>query len=126
MALRYLHFDTSEGDDDSASFDAMASVPAAALPALLAELAQVLGWASRQFPSARGPLDEGFAWDYDLQATQETSRQERLQYDAPSGTLQRCPAPGTAESVRHTVSLTICGTAAFTEAFSARFAPDSD
>lgn len=130
MTLRYLQFETSEGSDDTGSFDAMASAPAAALPALLAELSQVLGWAFGQFPGRRGPLDEGFSWDYDLQATQEVCRPEHLQYDEASGRLLRAPAAAATatatESVRHTVSLCVCGTADFCAAFRARFGVHAD
>jgi len=124
MALVYLHFDTTEGDDGSASFDTMASATPAGLAALQGELARVLGWAHATFPGQRGPLDEGGTWDYDLQATQELTRAAPWHYDDATGTLRAGPLG--AESVRHTVSLSLCGSAAFASAFQARFGLDGD
>jgi hypothetical protein len=121
MALRYLHFDTSEASDGSVCFDAMASVGPGALAALHAELALVLAWAHQAFPGGSGPLDDGHAWDHDLQATQERTRQERLVYEPDSGRFSATLAAG--ESLRHTVCLSITGTAEFADGFRARFLP---
>ncbi len=119
MALQYLQFDHSDATDDIGSFDTMASASPAALPALHAELAQVLGWAHRRFPHGRGPLDEGYAWDYDLQATQELTRRVQLTFDALTGGFESTPSDSA--SLRHTVSLSISGTAAFCAAFCGAF-----
>ena len=45
MTLNYLDFDYSEDADGTGTFDAMASVLPAQLPALHAEITQVLAWA---------------------------------------------------------------------------------
>ena len=119
MTLRYLHFDHSEATDGTGCFDAMASAGPGALAALHAELALVLGWAHRAFPGGSGPLDEGHPWDEDLQATQERTRQEHLVFDPASSRL--CATLAAGESLRHTVSLSISGTADFCAAFRARF-----
>ena len=124
MALRFLHFDFSEATDGCGSFDTMASASPAQWPALQAELALVLAWAEQAFPAGRGPLDEGFHWDFDLQATQERTRQERLQWDPAGGGFLSELAGG--ESLRHTVSLSLGGDEAFCAAFRERFAPEED
>lgn len=122
MSLRYLHFDHSEATDGVDCFDAMASVGPGALLALHAEIALVLGWAHRCFPAGSGPLDEGHVWDHDLRATLERTRAERLVFEPASGRLSATPEAG--ESLHHTVSLSISGTADFGTAFRARFMVD--
>lgn len=67
MQLRYLIFDASDDGDGTGTWDAMASVRAADVPALLAEVQTVLATAERQAPGPRGPLDEGGTWDADVQ-----------------------------------------------------------
>ena len=52
MQLHYLDFDFSDEESGRGSFDAMASVVPSRLPALLAEIAAVLGWAGRAFGRA--------------------------------------------------------------------------
>jgi hypothetical protein len=61
--LHYLIFDASDDGADTGTWEAMASVRAADLPAVLAEVQQVLAAAKRHSPGPRGPLDEGGAWD---------------------------------------------------------------
>ena len=61
MQLHYLDFDFSDEDSGRGSFDAMASVVPARLPALLAEVSAVLGWAGQAFGAA-GALQESSAW----------------------------------------------------------------
>ena len=65
--LHYLIFDASDDGADTGTWEAMASVRAADLPAVLAEVQQVLAAAGRHSPGPRGPLDEGGAWDADTQ-----------------------------------------------------------
>ena len=77
-ALQYLDFDVSEDEHGVGSFDAMASVLPAQVPALHAELARVLAWAHDAF--ARGPLDEGFDWDYDLQRVESAPAHAALHF----------------------------------------------
>lgn len=104
-ALQYLLFERSEDTDGHAVFDAVASTSAqhaAAVQAVQAEVAMVLGWAHAAFPDAHGPLSEGFDWDHDLQQGLE-----------PQGEL-----------TWHTTSLTISASPAFAAAFLVRFPPD--
>lgn len=67
MNLQYLIFDASDDGDGTGSWEAMASVRAADLPAVLAEAQTVLDAAARNAPGPRGPLDEGGIWDAELQ-----------------------------------------------------------
>jgi hypothetical protein len=69
--LRYLDFDYSEDTEGHGTFDAMASTSPDKTPEVQAEIARVLAWAEAAFPHARGALDEGACWDYDLQQTRE-------------------------------------------------------
>jgi hypothetical protein len=63
--LQYLIFDASDDGEGTGTWDAMASVRAAELPAVQAEVQAVLAWAERHSPGPRGPLDEGGTWDAD-------------------------------------------------------------
>lgn len=67
MKLQYLIFDASDDGEGTGSWEAMASVRAADLPAVLAEAQTVLDAAGRSAPGKRGPLDEGGVWDAELQ-----------------------------------------------------------
>ncbi len=67
MTLHYLIFDTSDDGEGTGSWEAMASVRAADVPAVLAEVQAVLAMAERRPPGPRGPLDEGGVWDADVQ-----------------------------------------------------------
>lgn len=67
QALQYLLFDASDDDHGTGTWDAMASVRGAELPAVLAAVQQVLAAAERESPGPRGPLDEGGAWDAEQQ-----------------------------------------------------------
>lgn len=67
MTLHYLIFDASDDGEDTGSWEAMASVRATELPAVLAEVQAVLTAAERHAPGPRGPLDEGGVWDADVQ-----------------------------------------------------------
>lgn len=63
MNLQYLMFDASDDGEGTGTWDAMASVRAADLPAVMLELQSVLAWAKTHSPGPRGPLDEGGVWD---------------------------------------------------------------
>jgi hypothetical protein len=89
--LRYLDFDHSEDADGHGSFDAMASVAPKRLGEVQAEIDRVLAWAEAAFPDARGALDEGAVWDYDLQHTRDDARFETLALSL-SGTADFCAA----------------------------------
>lgn len=67
--LQFLIFDASDDGEGTGSWEAMASVRAADLSAVLAEVQGVLASAESDAPGPRGPLDEGGAWDADQQLT---------------------------------------------------------
>ncbi|MBU1352272.1 MAG: hypothetical protein KKB95_10325 [Gammaproteobacteria bacterium] len=114
MTLNYLDFDYSEDADGTGTFDAMASVSPAQLPALHAEIAQVLAWAYRHFPDGCGPEEDGGLWQYDLQGVQEVSTLLQLDFDATSSSIQ-CGL-GNASAPRTTLTLSVSGNADFCEA----------
>lgn len=119
MSLQYLDFDYSEDAHGLGSFEAMASVPAVRLPALQAEIVQVLDWAHAAFAGRRAPMEEAGEWDFQLEGQQEWSLSEVLHYDE----AVRClgSRPGLVGAPRHTVVLTIIGTAGFCAALRERF-----
>lgn len=94
--LDFLSFDASGDTDGLQTFDALASTSRERHAAVLAEVEQVLAWATRRFPDGPGDLDEGASWCHDLQV-------------APEGDWV-------------TVSWSLSGTAAFGEAFAQAFA----
>ena len=98
--LRYLDFDYSEDTEGHGTFDAMASTTPETTPEVKQEIAALLAWAEATFPHARGALDEGAMWDYDLQET----REENTRFD--------------------TVTLSLSGTADFCAALREQFALD--
>ena len=67
MQLQFLVFDASDDGQGQGSWEAMASVRAERLPQVLAEVQAVLQEAERSAPGPRGPLDDGGAWDAELQ-----------------------------------------------------------
>lgn len=117
MALDYLDFDYSEDDEGTGCWDAMASVPPPRVPALAAEIEQLLRWAHGSFAGRRGPVEEGGDWDYELQAQDEAGGLLAWRYDARSATLQ---SPAGAQG-RTTVSLSLSGSAAFGQALAEAF-----
>ena len=119
MKLHYLEFDFSEDAQGHGSFDAMASVVPAQLPALQAEVLRVLAWAHRDFPGERGGLDDGGDWDYELQGIQETATTLDVAYDPAAASL--IIVPGATGVPRTTLSLTLTGTPQFCAAFRAEF-----
>jgi hypothetical protein len=124
MSLQFLIFDLSEDEHGHGCLDALASATPAQLPRLLAEVAQVLDWAHAQFPDGPGDLDDGATWNLDLQSRLERSQHEQLDYDLAHKRFQREPQGPVAE--RHSVSLTLSGTAAFCQAFTAHFGGSGD
>lgn len=119
MTLNYLDFDYSEDDEGTGTFDAMASASPAQLPALHAEVAQVLQWAHTQFPNACGPSEDGGQWQYDLQGVQEVSTPLTLEFDLLAGSFRS--APGIAAPPRTTLTLSISGHAEFCAALRSAF-----
>jgi hypothetical protein len=67
MQLQFLIFDASDDGEGTGTWEAMASVRADQLPAVLTEVQAVLAQAERHSPGPRGPLDEGGVWDADEQ-----------------------------------------------------------
>lgn len=121
-ALQYLDFDYSEDEHGLGTFDAMASVLPAQVPALHAELTRVLAWACKAF--ARGPLDEGFDWDYDLQLLEAAGGQGAIHFDEAARSLRVHAPTSTLPGARHTISLTLSGSAAFCAALRQVFGLD--
>ena len=117
--LQYLDFDFSEDEHGLGSFDAMASVLPAQVPALHAELTRVLAWACGAF--SKGPLDEGYDWDYDLQLAEDSAAQGPIGFDESSRRLRVDVHPGVTPASRHTVTLTVSGTPVFCMAFREAF-----
>jgi hypothetical protein len=122
MSLQFLIFDVSEDAHGHACLDALASATPGQLPALLAEVARVLDWAHAEFPDGPGDLDEGASWNLELQSRLERSQDEQLHYDLAQRQFHR--QPGGPASERHSVSLTLSGTAAFCQAWRQRFESD--
>jgi hypothetical protein len=122
MALNYLDFDYSEDAQGNGSFDAMASTPAPQVAAVRAEIAQVLDWAYEAFADMRAPLDEGGEWDYNLEGQQEWTAHEAIGYDPATRQFSSQLSP--AGAPRHTVTLSLSGSAQFCEAFRRRFGLD--
>jgi hypothetical protein len=119
MTLDYLDFDFSEDADGVGSFDAMACVLPAQLPALQAEVVRVLAWAHDRFAGSHGPLDEGGDWDYELQGVRELATTLELGYDAHNPGLRL--EPGATGEPRTTISLTLTGRPGFCAAFREEF-----
>lgn len=118
--LRFLDFDYSEDHEGQGTWDAMASVLPAHLPELLQELTEVLDWAHQVFAGVRGPMEEGGDWDYELQGVQEVLTPLQLDYREEHGGVQLHRGAGGAP--RHTITLSISASAAFSQALRERFA----
>jgi hypothetical protein len=71
MTLHYLIFEAADDGEGTGSWEAVASVRRADLPAVMAEVNAVLARAQREAPGPRGPLDEGGAWDADTQLQED-------------------------------------------------------
>ncbi len=69
--MHYLIFDASDDGEGLGTWEAMASVRAADLAAVRAEVDAVAAAAEADSPGPRGPLDEGGAWDIDIQQTDD-------------------------------------------------------
>jgi hypothetical protein len=119
LALEYLLFEMTDEETGACSFDAMASVLADRLPALIHEVETVLGWACRDF-GAPSPVEENGEWDFELQAVAEPDVPLEITYDCERAIVVMPRVPG-----RVTLSLTLTGSGAFAAAFTDAF-PDSD
>jgi hypothetical protein len=124
LSLDYLHFDYAEGSDGTGTLEAVASTWPDLVPAVHAEASRVLDWAHTEFPGRRGPLEDGFDWDYDLHGMQELTAPEALLYDEAAHRLKvEAGSPG---KPRHTLTLSFSGTAEFCDAFRRRFGLELD
>ncbi|MGH6645684.1 hypothetical protein [Aquabacterium sp.] len=119
MNLQYLDFEHSEDTEGIGTFEAMASVSPDQVPQVHAEIRDVLNWAFRAFPEGHGPVSEGGVWDHDLQSQREYSASDAIEFDERSGQLR--VQAGEAGLARHTLTLSISGTADFCAAFLDRF-----
>lgn len=115
MVLDYLDFDHSENADGSATWDAMACVLPARLPAALGEAKTVLAWAHGAF----GAPGEWGEWDFDLQCQQDGVGDLCARFDGDPPAV-RCQ-PTDAGRGRCTLTLTLSGAPAFGEALVAQF-----
>ncbi|MDB5877651.1 MAG: hypothetical protein JWQ41_1065 [Variovorax sp.] len=101
MQLDYLDFEFSDEESGHGSFDAMASVTADRLPAVLAEIDRVLAWAEKAFGPGAGlkdGLEDGGEWDCEVQRAEELGSPPRT-----------------------TVTFTLSGSPAFCDAFRDKF-----
>lgn len=119
MNLNYLDFDYSEDADGTGTFDAMASVSPAQVPALHAEISAMLAWAHRHWPDACAPLEDGGVWHYDLHGSLESSTPQELSFDEASGALHT--TTGIPGSPRTTITFTLSGSADFCAALRGDF-----
>lgn len=122
MTLNYLDFDYCEDEQGWGTFDAVASTLAPQVAAVQAEIAQVLDWAHTAFPNSRAPLDEGGEWDFNLQGQQEWSAHEVLHYHPQTHQFSSHLNP--AGPARHTVTLSLSGSAQFCDALRQQFGLD--
>lgn len=128
MQLNYLIFDYSEDTAGLGSFDAMASTCAEHAEPARAEARGVLAWAHQAFgPSVDAPGEDG-PWSYELRAQREwsdgRSQEEDLRFDAPAARLPAGARPAPDSAARHTLTLTLSGTADFCAALRERFEID--
>ena len=119
MPLEYLLFELTDEETGACSFDAMASVLADRLPALIHEVETVLGWAYRDF-GAPSCVEENGEWDFELQAVAEHDVPLDITYDCKRAMVSMPRVPG-----RVTLALTLTGSRAFAAAFTDTF-PESD
>jgi hypothetical protein len=118
MQLHYLDFDFSDEESGRGSFDAMASVLADRLPALLAEIAVVLGWARATF-GPPGAMQDESTWHLDLQGITEPDILLEVEFD--EGAYAVILRPAVAGPARTTLTLTLSGSPAFCEALRENF-----
>lgn len=116
MDLTYLLFDATDDHSGACSFDAMASVLPARLPAVLDEAGAVLGWAWREF-GAPSTLGDESQWHFDLQAADENSMPLDITFDGKQARMSPLPQL----QGRVTVTLTISGPGSFANAFRQAF-----
>lgn len=106
MALQFLEFDQSEDTHGTVGWDALASPAPAHNTALLSEVTRLLDHLHAQHGQP-GPLDEGHAWDCDLQVRHEDGAPLDWHWDAQHVQWSSVPA------TRLTLSLCLTGDSAF-------------
>lgn len=124
MNLQFLEFDRSEDTEGVVCWDALAQPAANHTAALLLEVTQLLGWASRFSAQGPGPMDDGADWDFDLQVqlhhpNSPNSTPTQAHWLAAQQTLDIHPAPGPDDRVE--LSLSLSGTPGFAQAFREQF-----
>lgn len=119
MTLHFLDFDYSEDEEGTATWDAVASVPTARLPELLAEITALLHWAHTEFGALRGPVETGGLWDYDLQCERDGLPLLALGFDIHERQIH--PRPQSQPQAWVTLTLSLSGGPAFAAAFVDRF-----
>lgn len=119
MTLHFLDFDYSEDEEGTATWDAVASVPTARLPELLAEITVLLDWAHTEFGALRGPVETGGLWDYDLQCERDGLPLLALGFDIHERQIH--PRPQSQPQAWVTLTLSLSGGPAFAAAFVDRF-----
>ena len=123
MPLRFLEFDYSEDTAGQATFDALVTVDPGQWPALQREVSTLLAWAQATFPDGPASLDDGAAWDCQLDGRLETEQPLALDWPGAGETLNARPQGRATQ--RHTVQLTLSGTPAFADAFRVRAGLDA-
>lgn len=105
--LQYLLFEDTASDGHSLTWEAVASVPPARLPAVLAEVAQVMAWASQHMGSPPCPLDDGGEWDALLEVQADGGPPGLLAWEASTGQIQPPAMPADTRWVAITVTLVV-------------------
>ena len=119
MALDYFEFDYSENASGGGSWDAMASVAPARLPAALHEAEAILQWCCAEFGSP-DPTDSELAhWSFDLQLSQGDTDDLQARFNLESAAIAARAAQ--AGGARCTLTLTLSGSAAFSQALAEHF-----
>lgn len=116
MDLAYLLFDFTDEESGACSFDALASVTRARVPALLAEVQAVLAWAHREFGVPAGTGEEDGEWAYALEAADEREAPLAIRYEVREARVCLDEEPQ-----RVTLAFTLSGSGAFGAAFREAF-----
>lgn len=69
----FLHFDATDNDDGTGTWEAMASAPAGdpGLAHIAQEMHAVMAWVAARAPGPQGPREEGGEWDADISTSHE-------------------------------------------------------
>ena len=119
MKLHFLDFDYSEDAEGTATWDAIAAIPAARMSELEHEIISVLAWAHAEYGELRGPLESGGLWDYDLQCERDGLPLLALGFDIHERQIH--PRPQSQPQAWVTLTLSLSGGPAFAAAFVDRF-----